>query len=393
MSPQKVQLYIYDLSGGMAATISPMLLGKEKSAIKDEVKFLNFFLTGKKIDGIWHTSIVVYNREYFYGSRGVESCVPGTTALRNPLKIEDLGETHVPYPVFLDYLNGLSESSYKGSTYHLLQHNCNNFSHEIAHFLCGAAVPKYILDLPNEVLNSSLSSVILALVAQLENSARPIAEEQSSDVQKELSPDFDQLNSQIDEERYNSFLLEERRKTLRETLARKKHKRDKTRRRISRESRRLPVESKEEFVMADAEVVNGESHLPSDEAIALEEEERREEDAKKKARDPPIVYKDLIDVKAEFDTLIGLIDGKLTPEEQRSTEELHQYMVGRLLHDEQFPLDVRVRILNILAMAAMKDDVILVLHQDRKDHVLMNYAFEIDRLTPEEQEAIALFVS
>jgi hypothetical protein len=48
--------------------------------------------------------------------------------------------------------------------------------------------------------------------------------------------------------------------------------------------------------------------------------------------------------------------------------------------------------MNILAIAALKDDVILVLHQDRKDHVLMNYAFEIDRIAPEEQEALALFV-
>lgn len=63
------------------------------------------------------------------------------------------------------------------------------------------------------------------------------------------------------------------------------------------------------------------------------------------------------------------------------------------MHDQEFPLEVRIRILNILAAAALKDDVILVLHQDRKDHVLMNYAFEIDRLTPEEQCAIALFVS
>lgn len=67
--------------------------------------------------------------------------------------------------------------------------------------------------------------------------------------------------------------------------------------------------------------------------------------------------------------------------------------LGRLLHDQEFQMEVRIRILNILAAAALKDDVILVLHQDRKDHVLMNYAFEIDRHSPEEQCVIALFVS
>jgi hypothetical protein len=52
-----------------------------------------------------------------------------------------------------------------------------------------------------------------------------------------------------------------------------------------------------------------------------------------------------------------------------------------------------VRIVNVLAAAALKDDVILLLHQDRREHVLMNYAHDVDRLSVEEQEALALFVS
>ncbi|KAJ8959753.1 hypothetical protein NQ314_006182 [Rhamnusium bicolor] len=209
--------------------------------------------------------------------------------------------------------------------------------------------------------------------------------------------------------RHCSFLLEQRRKTLREKWSKKERKREKKRKKILREGGEVPEDLKEELAMADTETLNGAGgELSTDQALALEEEERREEEEKKKAREPPIVYKDLIDVKAEFDALIGLIDGKLSPEEQRSTEELHQYMVGdegswalsdgfldfvgRLLNDKELPVEVRVRLLNILAVAALKDDVILVLHQDRKDHVLMNYAYEIDRLSPEEQEAIALFM-
>jgi len=47
---------------------------------------------------------------------------------------------------------------------------------------------------------------------------------------------------------------------------------------------------------------------------------------------------------------------------------------GRLLHDKSLRPDIRVRTLNVLAAAALKDDVILLLHQDRREHVLMNYA-------------------
>ncbi|KAF7280485.1 hypothetical protein GWI33_005826 [Rhynchophorus ferrugineus] len=387
MESHKVELYIYDLSLGMAAHFSPILIGK-------------------KIDGIWHTSIVVYNREYFFGSRGVESCNPGSTALGTPKEIKLLGETQIPYSVFIQYLSGLSETNYSGSNYQLLHNNCNNFSQEIAQFLCSANIPKYILDLPNEVLNSSLGPAVPALVAQLEKSARPIAEEQRR-FSRENSPD---LTKEIEEARYNSFLLEQRRKTLTEKLAKKERKKEKKRRKILKEGGVVPAEL-EDITMADTAAVNGnpESTLPSEQVLALEEEERKEEEEKKKARDPPIVFKDLIDVKDEFDSLVALIDGKLSPEEQKSTEELQQYMIGdegswalsdgfldyinRLLNDKNLPADVRVKTMNLLAMAALKDDVILVLHQDRKDHVLMNFAYEIDRLSREEQEAVALFMA
>lgn len=103
------------------------------------------------------------------------------------------------------------------------------------------------------------------------------------------------------------------------------------------------------------------------------------------------------------------MDGKLNPEEQQSLGELRQYMledegswalgdgflnfIGRLLHDKSLTPDIRIRILNILGAAALKDDVILLLHQDRREHIIMNFAYDIDRLSLEEQQSLALFVS
>ena len=52
-----------------------------------------------------------------------------------------------------------------------------------------------------------------------------------------------------------------------------------------------------------------------------------------------------------------------------------------------------LRQIRILAGAALKDDVILLLHQDRKDHTIMNYANRVERLPIPHQEALALFVS
>jgi len=59
---EPVKLYVYDLSNGIARQMSRQL-------------------TGKQIDGIWHTSIVVYGREIFYG-QGVSESAPGKSHVR-----------------------------------------------------------------------------------------------------------------------------------------------------------------------------------------------------------------------------------------------------------------------------------------------------------------------
>lgn len=113
--------------------------------------------------------------------------------------------------------------------------------------------------------------------------------------------------------------------------------------------------------------------------------------------------------KYELDELVKLVDGNLSEDEQLALEELHQYLllgdgcwalsdvfllfVGRILNDANVSTEARVHLLRALAFGALKDDIILLLHQDRKDHVLMNYLFEIEKIKPEEQQAIALFVS
>ena len=43
---------------------------------------------------------------------------------------------------------------YSGSKYNLFEHNCNTFSNEVAEFLTSQRIPSYILDLPQEVLNT-----------------------------------------------------------------------------------------------------------------------------------------------------------------------------------------------------------------------------------------------
>ncbi|KAK9138281.1 hypothetical protein Sjap_008875 [Stephania japonica] len=147
----KVSLNVYDLSQGLARQLSSTFLGKA-------------------IEGIWHTGVVVYGNEYYFGG-GIQHAPVGTTPYGRPLRVVDLGTTHVPKELFEEYLQEISPR-YTAETYSLLKHNCNNFSNEIALFLVGTNIPDYILQLPNEVQNSPMGALILPMIQQLETTLR-----------------------------------------------------------------------------------------------------------------------------------------------------------------------------------------------------------------------------
>ncbi|XP_078539327.1 desumoylating isopeptidase 1 [Lissotriton helveticus] len=142
---QSVKLYVYDLSRGMARRLSPVMLGKQ-------------------LDGIWHSGVVVYEDEFFYGSGGITSCPPGGTLLGPPDSVVDLGSTEVTEDLFMEYLASLGESMFCGSSYNLFDHNCNTFSNEVAQFLTGKKIPSYITDLPSEILSTPFGQALRPLL-------------------------------------------------------------------------------------------------------------------------------------------------------------------------------------------------------------------------------------
>jgi len=84
-----VKLYIYDLSNGLAKQLSGQL-------------------TGRQIDGIWHTSIVVFGKEVFYG-QGIATTLPGRSHHGQPLQVVDLGETALDQETWEEYLEEMRE--------------------------------------------------------------------------------------------------------------------------------------------------------------------------------------------------------------------------------------------------------------------------------------------
>lgn len=77
------------------------------------------------------------------------------------------------------------------------------------------------------------------------------------------------------------------------------------------------------------QVSNGENSavLPSERVMQMEEEEKKELEERKRHRDPPIVFKDLVNIKEEYQALVKLLDGKLNEEERVCIDELRQYML------------------------------------------------------------------
>lgn len=104
---------------------------------------------------------MVYGNEYYFGG-GIQHAPAGSTPYGTPIRVVELGVTHVPKDVFEMYLQEISPR-YTAETYSLLNHNCNNFSNEVAQFLVGATVPDYILELPNEVMGSPMGALICKL--------------------------------------------------------------------------------------------------------------------------------------------------------------------------------------------------------------------------------------
>lgn len=83
----EVELYVYDLSQGLARSMSAGLLGIQ-------------------IDAIYHTSIVFGGVEYVYDG-GIKRVTPGMTHLGKPMEVLKLGSTELPQEVILEYLDSI----------------------------------------------------------------------------------------------------------------------------------------------------------------------------------------------------------------------------------------------------------------------------------------------
>ncbi|CAF3513086.1 hypothetical protein FGSG_05144 [Fusarium graminearum PH-1] len=146
-----VQLFVYDLSRGLARQMSMGILGFQ-------------------LDAIYHTSIELNGKEYVYDG-GIIAIRPGSSHLGQPLQRIPLGKTNLPIDVIEEFLDSL-RPIFTLEAYDLFHHNCNNFSDSFVNFLLGKGIPEHIVKMPQAVLDSPMGRMLLPQLTQGINAGR-----------------------------------------------------------------------------------------------------------------------------------------------------------------------------------------------------------------------------
>jgi hypothetical protein len=150
-TPYDVVIWLYDLSNGLAKSMSAAFLGKQ-------------------IDYIPHSGVVVYGTEYFFGG-GIAADRPGSTQAGAPVKKFNLGKTNKTQAEFHTWLQSVGDK-YTMQTYNILSHNCNNFAAACAEFLLSGVpsaeqFPAEILDLPRVVLATPMGQMFKPMLESM----------------------------------------------------------------------------------------------------------------------------------------------------------------------------------------------------------------------------------
>jgi len=152
-----VELLLYDISHGASKKFSPILLGKH-------------------FEAIYHSSVIAFGDEYWYGGRIFKNDPPNSKTFGEPLKtsvtklkpshynsdlqVVHLGYTLVTQQEFRTFLSADLCKKFKPDTYDVMTYNCNTFSKEVVFFLTGEQIPEQVSKLPELVLNSPTAKVL-----------------------------------------------------------------------------------------------------------------------------------------------------------------------------------------------------------------------------------------
>eukprot|EP00746_Dinoflagellata_sp_MGD_P125143 gnl/MRDRNA2_/MRDRNA2_59849_c0_seq2.p1 gnl/MRDRNA2_/MRDRNA2_59849_c0~~gnl/MRDRNA2_/MRDRNA2_59849_c0_seq2.p1 ORF type:complete len:542 (-),score=113.52 gnl/MRDRNA2_/MRDRNA2_59849_c0_seq2:249-1874(-) len=162
-----VELLVYDITQGNSELFSGVLLGQ-------------------KLEAIYHSSVLVHGKEFWFGGNIFMSVPPMTQyfgptlekssnmklqqSTYNPeLKCVHLGYTLMTLDEIVEYQHqdqtGRSLcDKFTKQTYDVLTRNCNHYSNELAQVLCGNRIPDVITSQPLVILDAPRMKVLVPLL-------------------------------------------------------------------------------------------------------------------------------------------------------------------------------------------------------------------------------------
>jgi len=146
MGQQTVYLRIYDLSNGFVKAWSPLILMK-------------------RVEGMWHTGVLVFGYEYFYGG-GIVKLKPDEVEDQYdmiPVKVQNFGKTLKSCHEFETHLLGI-KSKFHSDFYDLTTWNCNHFSDYILKYLVGRGAPTDIVDMPSQIESTLIGKLVITMI-------------------------------------------------------------------------------------------------------------------------------------------------------------------------------------------------------------------------------------
>lgn len=192
--------------------------------------------------------------------------------------------------------------------------------------MCGSSIPKYILDLPQDILSTQLGqtlgsfigkkcfsshtqSAVLKDVSPTEQIAGGTGTETTFSFEPQIaarheSPGFNDLNTEIEAARLQSLQLDQSRSAIKDKLAKKEKKKDKKKKKHhsnDSESNSNSGSNGTNMSDVDAAELNGAAAVnavpqemrPSQLLLEEDAREREEEEERRKNREPAVAFKDI----------------------------------------------------------------------------------------------------
>lgn len=128
-----VYLYMYDLSKGLATLLAPWILGPG-------------------LDCIWHSGLVVFDKEYFFAKDAVWDN-PGKTDFGVPTKEVFLGYTVWTKSELHAFICNELKPVFHRDTYDAIGNNCNHFADRLSLWLTGKHLPDEVLLQTERLMN------------------------------------------------------------------------------------------------------------------------------------------------------------------------------------------------------------------------------------------------